>query len=236
MYRTGDLVHRDQAGRLVFRGRADHQIKLRGYRIEPGEVEAVLTQHPGVRAAAVSVRNAGTGRAALVAHVVPEADGAADDVLAFAAERLPAHMVPASVRPLDALPLTRQGKVDRTSLDEPDKTATSESGPRTELEEAISEMFADLLGTDGVDTRTSFLDLGGNSLLAARLVARMVRAYQVDLPVSVWLDDPSVVGFATLIDTYRTRGPQAAVALAGRPELDDLDLDDEIVGSLHVPS
>ncbi|WP_086663572.1 non-ribosomal peptide synthetase [Lentzea kentuckyensis] len=232
MYRTGDLVHQDPSGRLVYHGRVDHQIKLRGYRIEPGEIEEVLAAHPGVQSVAVGVQNQGTSRAALVAHVV--ACSSTADLLDFAAERLPGHMIPAEVRLTDSLPLTRQGKIDRSRLGSQPAAAPVDSAPRTPLEESIAENFADLLDLSSVDVRLSFFEQGGNSLLAARLVARLIRAYQVDLPVATWLEDASVAGFAQLISTYREHGKQAALSLHAAPEFDDLSLDDEILGDLHA--
>ncbi|MFI9388346.1 amino acid adenylation domain-containing protein [Kutzneria sp. NPDC052558] len=235
LYRTGDLVHRDAVGRLMFHGRADDQVKLRGYRVELGEIEGVLRSHPDVHAAAVTVHDRGTGRAALVAHVVASSTSLDTDLTAFAAERLPAHMVPARIRVLEALPLTPQGKVDRAALDRPAETSRrTGTGPRTPLEEAVAEIFADLLDERDVDVEVSFFELGGNSLLAARLVARLIRAYQLDLPTAEWLKSPSVAGFAELIDTYRSRGRQAALDLWSRPEFDDLGLDDEILESLDA--
>lgn len=238
MYRTGDLVRRKADGRLVYHGRSDDQVKLRGYRIELGEVEAVLRSCPGVRAAAVTVYAAGTDRAMLVAHLQPdgrEAVPAAEELRRFAADRLPEHMIPAEFRWMDALPLTRQGKVDKARLRDAGtgQAARASSEPGTDLEEEVAAVVAGLLGADTVDIGASFFAIGGNSLLAARLVARLMRTYQVDLPVAKWLSRPSVKGFAELIETYRRHGREAAIASSEAPAFDDLALDDEIAASLQ---
>jgi amino acid adenylation domain-containing protein len=238
MYRTGDLVHRNQDGRLVYHGRADDQVKLRGYRIELGEVEVVLRSCPGVRTAAVNVHAAGTDRAALVAHLQPDDPDAAPatrEVRRFAAARLPEHSVPTEFRWVDALPLSPNGKIDRARLEDSGTRPTAPAGSEsaTELEQEVGATVAGLLDADAVDFRESFFALGGNSLLAARLVAGLMRTYQVDLPVAKWLSRPSVKGFAELIETYRRHGREAAIASREAPELDDLALDDEITASLQ---
>lgn len=237
MYRTGDLVRRSPDGRLVYHGRSDDQVKLRGHRIELGEIDAVLGSCPGVHAAAVHVRAAGTDRATIVAHLQPSSHGistTADEVARFAADRLPKHMVPAEFRWVDALPLSPQGKVERGRLaDAEPRPAVAGAGPKTELEQAVAEIVADLLGAEVTDVSAGFFALGGNSLLAARLVARLMRTYQVDLPLSKWLSRPSVEGFAELIDVYRRHGKAAAIALHETPDFGDVALDDEISASLQ---
>jgi hypothetical protein len=238
MYRTGDLVHRDPEGRLVYHGRSDEQVKLRGHRIELGEVEAVLCSCPGVRAAAVTVRAAGTDRATLVAHLQPTDPDSApttQEVRRLAGRRLPEHSVPAEFRWMDALPLSLQGKVDKARLADGASRPAAPAGPEpaTGLELEVGATVAGLLDVEAVDFRESFFALGGNSLLAARLVARLMRTYQVDLPVAKWLSRPSVKGLAELIETYRRHGRAAAIASCEVPEFDDTALDDEITASLQ---
>lgn len=240
IYRTGDFVRRDDAGMLVYLGRADDQIKLRGHRVEMGEIDTVLRSVPGVHAAVAAVRAPGTNRAVLVAFVQPaESSGIAQaDVLEALGERLPEHMLPAEVHLLATLPLTTQGKVDRSLLlesTEPESVAGKPAAaPATDLEREVGDIVADLLDVASVDAQTSFFAIGGNSLLAARLVARLMRAYQVDLPVAKWLVRPSVAGFAELIDTYRRHGRDAAMSLGKAPDFHDLVLDDEITSSLQA--
>ncbi|GII31096.1 non-ribosomal peptide synthetase [Planotetraspora mira] len=186
LYRTGDRVRRLPDGRVVFLGRDDGQVKLRGHRVELGEIEAVLEAHPGVRAAAVVVRND-----ALVAFVV----GDAPDLAAHAAAALPSYMVPAVVVDMDALPLTPNGKVDRLALPSAvavrPAAAPSRTPPRTWAERRVAAVFAEVLGVEEVGVEDDFFALGGHSLLAAKVVARMDA-----VPIRELFDHPTVAGFA----------------------------------------
>ncbi|MQY03033.1 non-ribosomal peptide synthetase [Actinomadura macrotermitis] len=173
MYRTGDLVRRDADGSLAFLGRSDTQVKLRGFRIEPSEIEAVLADHPEVRRAVVLPRTDGAGRKQLVAYVTP-ATAPAAELREHVADRLPDYMVPAAVIALPELPLTANGKLDRAALPAPDfgGLATGRE-PRTPVEEALCSLFAEVLRLPRVGADDGFFDLGGDSLLAMRLVARI---------------------------------------------------------------
>ncbi|WP_206506078.1 non-ribosomal peptide synthetase [Streptomyces chrestomyceticus] len=184
MYRTGDLVRWDRDGNLVFLGRADDQVKVRGFRIELAEVEAVLGQCPGVEQAAVVVREDRPGDKRLVAYVV----GEGTRIREFVAERLPDYMVPSATVVLDALPLTVNGKVDRAELPAPDYTAASAGrAPRTPLETLFCRLFAELLGLGKPDAEdeghalpvaadASFFALGGDSIVSLLLIARAAKA------------------------------------------------------------
>ncbi|MFI9795327.1 amino acid adenylation domain-containing protein, partial [Streptomyces leeuwenhoekii] len=173
MYRTGDLVRRRPDRTLEFIGRADEQVKIRGYRIEPGETENTLLKLPAVAQAAVVVRPGADGAPALAAYLVPD-DGAALDPAAVRrelAELLPAHLVPATLTLLDAIPVTPNGKTDRTAL--PDPLAEQDApgtAPRTAHESTLCALFAQVLKTDTVGIDDNFFDLGGHSLQVARLV------------------------------------------------------------------
>lgn len=176
MYRTGDLVRRRDDGQLEYVDRADQQIKIRGFRVEPGEIEAVLARHPSVGTAIATVRENGPGRKRLVAYVVPAPGSAAPDpgeLRGFAARSLPDHMVPAAVVPLEAVPVTPNGKVDRRALPEPDfSAAVSGRPPRDAREETLCELFAEVLGLERLGVEDSFFDRGGDSVTALQLVAR----------------------------------------------------------------
>jgi amino acid adenylation domain-containing protein len=171
LYRTGDLARRRPDGSLEFLGRADRQVKLRGLRIEPGEIEAVLSRHPGVANAAVVVAETAAGPA-LAAYLVarPGHQVDADSVYEHARAHLPEYMVPAPVM-VDALPVTSNGKLDRAALPSP-RTA-GRIAPRDANEAAVAAAFADVLGTDDIGVDDDFLALGGNSLNATRLVTRL---------------------------------------------------------------
>ncbi|MFG3297141.1 amino acid adenylation domain-containing protein, partial [Streptomyces sp. NPDC048179] len=206
MYRTGDLARWTADGRLEFVGRADEQVKIRGFRVELGEVEAVLAAHPGVEQAVAVVRE---GR--LVGHVVGEVDG--DELRAFAATRLPDYMVPSAVVVLDAFPLTVNGKVDRGALPIPDLGAGGSRGPVTPTEEALCELFAEVLGLDRVGAEEGFFELGGDSLLVMRLIARIRSVLEVSVGVREVFAEPTVAGVARLVEAS---GVSAGVVLARR--------------------
>ncbi|MFI6439353.1 amino acid adenylation domain-containing protein [Streptomyces sp. NPDC050759] len=175
MYRTGDLAVRRADGVLELRGRADGQLKIRGLRIEPGEVEGALTGHPAVAQAAVVVREDTPGVRRLVGYVVGAAAGDLDEIRAHAARNLPAHMVPEALVVLDALPMTPNGKLDRAALPAPGtRSAASNREPRTPHEETLRALVAEVLGlpTRQVGLETGFFDLGGDSITSIHLVSR----------------------------------------------------------------
>ena len=207
MYRTGDLARRDADGRIEFLGREDSQVKISGYLVEPAEVEAVLAGHPGVAQFVVQARELELGEKQLVGYVVPEAgelDLAALD--AYARTKLPDYMVPSAVVPLDALPLTANGKLDRAALPEPDfEPAGTAGSPGTPLQQALCEIFAAVLDVPEVGIHDSFFDLGGQSLQAMRLLNRIKADVGVEVLINALFDFPTVAELAAHIDTEQAR-------------------------------
>ncbi|MFD8368438.1 amino acid adenylation domain-containing protein [Streptomyces hygroscopicus] len=203
MYRSGDLVRWRDDGSLEFCGRGDDQVKLRGFRIELGEIETVLTTHPALAQALVVVREDEPGRKLLVAYVVPHArqDVTPAELRRFVTAALPAHLVPAAYVHLESLPTTDNGKRDRSALPVPDRSAVAARSsrlPRTPLERTLCGLFAEVLGTDGIGIDDAFFELGGDSLLATRLVGRIHADLGVDLPIRAIFETPTVAGLVAL--------------------------------------
>ncbi|WP_344335236.1 amino acid adenylation domain-containing protein, partial [Kitasatospora putterlickiae] len=197
MYRTGDLVRWDREGRLHFLGRADHQLSVRGFRVEPGEIEAALLTHPAVAQAVLTVREDDRGEPRLIGYAVPRGDAPDPAALrAHAAELLPAHMVPAAVVVLPALPVTPNGKLDRAALPAPDFSGRPDRAARSPREAVLRELFAEVLGAPGLGIHDSFFDAGGHSMLAARLIDRVHTALGVDLGLRTLFEAPSVAALA----------------------------------------
>jgi len=216
MYRSGDLGRWRTDGQIESAGRIDDQVKVRGYRVEPGEVEAALVQHARVAQAAVVARADHGKDNQLVAYVVPSADGEVHvaDLRSHLAATLPSYMVPAAFVMLGSLPLTRNGKVDRQALPAPDFLATTsdDSGPRTPQEKMLCDLFADLLGLPRVGIHTSFFDLGGHSLLAARLIFRLREELDSEVTVAMVFAHPAVPQLSLAIMAGPESAPEAETA------------------------
>ncbi|MET0396580.1 MAG: amino acid adenylation domain-containing protein [Longimicrobiaceae bacterium] len=207
MYRTGDRVRWLPGGELEFLGRMDEQVKVRGFRIEPGEIEAALLAQPGVRAAAVTVREDVPGRRVLAAYAVAEPGVTGAQLREAARRRLPEYMVPGAVVLLDALPLTPAGKTDRRALPAPAEAAEEfHAAPRTPVEEVVAGIFEEVLGRERVGAHDDFFELGGHSLMATRVVARIQPAFGVEVPLRALFEAPTVARLAARIEAERGGG------------------------------
>nr|WP_248782875.1 non-ribosomal peptide synthetase [Streptomyces varsoviensis] len=219
MYRTGDVVRWLEDGRLEFVGRVDDQVKLRGFRVELGEVEGVLASRPEVAQAAVILREDRPGDKRLVGYAVPVAGATLDrDALrAHIAKALPDYMVPSAIVALDALPLTLNGKLDRKALPAPSygMEATGRP-PRSPQEEILCAVFAEVLGVAHVTIDDSFFDLGGHSLLATRLVSRVRAALGAELAIRQLFETPTVAALAGAL--AGAGGARTGVTARPRPE------------------
>ncbi|MFE2165128.1 amino acid adenylation domain-containing protein [Streptomyces sp. NPDC059447] len=218
VYRTGDRVRFDRDGTLHYLGRADHQVKIRGVRIEPGEVQDALESHPGVREAVVMARPGRDGRLVLAGYVLKEPAEQAPTVAALRAhlaERLTSAMIPSHLFVMDAFPLNPNGKADRERLPAPEELpedgAHGGTPPTTPTEKAVAEVWADLLGTDRLGTGSNFFELGGHSLLAVQAAARLHERTGVELPLRDLFDAPLLGAVAARIDAL-AGGPDGTIA------------------------
>jgi amino acid adenylation domain-containing protein len=205
LYKTGDLMRWLPNGQIEFVGRNDFQIKVRGFRVELGEIESVLRAHESVREAVVVARTDARGDAYLTAYVVAARGPlpAAGELRAFLKEKLPEYMLPSVYVVLDKLPLTPHGKVDRQALPRPEGTERELDvpfvAPRNAIEEVLAEVFGEVLRVERVGVNDNFFDLGGHSLLATQLVSRVRKDFQPDLPLRKIFEAPTVAALAALL-------------------------------------
>ncbi len=226
IYRTGDLARLRPDGAVVFLGRADHQVKIRGLRIEPGEIEAVIAGSGLARQQSVIAREDQPGTRRIVAYVVPAPGYSADALRGQLAARLPDYMVPAAFVTLDALPVTANGKLDRAALPAPDLVPVSVRPLTTATERHVAELFAQQLGIEApIGADADFFELGGDSLSAVALLLRLREQLGRDPGLGALFEEPTVSGFARLIDAEAEMdsglGPLVRLA-EGDPDLPPL--------------
>lgn len=210
MYRTGDLVIYQSNGTVGFVGRNDEQVKIRGYRIEPGEIEAVLLEHPAVCEALVIAQEETTGEKRLVAYVIP--GDMEETEQAFRSElrqhlnaRLPLYMHPSRIVRREAFPLTIHGKVDRRALAsaelemEQEEEKTPFVAPGNSVEEALAGIWSDVLHVKQVGTYDNFFELGGHSLLATQILSRVREFFQIKLPLRTIFEAPTIAALAEAV-------------------------------------
>ncbi|MBD2069683.1 amino acid adenylation domain-containing protein [Leptolyngbya sp. FACHB-671] len=205
LYKTGDRALYRSDGNLEFLGRTDHQIKIRGFRVELGEIEMAIARHPTVQTAVVIVReqNGDPQNRQLIAYVVPKAIILTErELRSFLKQKLPSYMIPAAFVVMDTLPLTANGKVDQKALPSPELTVTREPSvsPTTSLEAALVELWTQLLGRK-VGIHDHFFELGGHSLLATQLVSRIRDRFQVELPLRNIFETPTIAELAQQIES-----------------------------------
>ncbi|RMI31926.1 amino acid adenylation domain-containing protein [Nocardia stercoris] len=218
MYRTGDLATWNAFGELEYRGRTDAQLKIRGFRIEPGEVEAALLALPGITQAAVRAASGARTGDHLVAYLVgPDVDVAR--VKSALGTVLPSYLVPSAFVVLDALPFTVNGKLDRKALPEPGFGSAGYRAATNPVEELVAETFAAVLGSDRVGADDDFFALGGTSLLATRVVARLAAALGTRIPIRVLFEAPTVAALAVALTAAGGTGrPHVPLVPQRRPE------------------
>ncbi|HEU0078664.1 MAG TPA: amino acid adenylation domain-containing protein, partial [Longimicrobiaceae bacterium] len=203
MYRVMDRVRRLASGELEYFGRVDFQVKVRGFRIEPGEIESVLLAHPGVRAAVVVVREDAPGERRLVAYLAADGEPpSTEELRARLRDSLPEHMVPVAFVVLEAIPLTPNGKTDRGALPAPERAGepgAEHVPPRDATELALAGVWEEVLGTSPVGVRDDFFEMGGHSLLAVRLVARVETVLGARLPLTTLFAAPTIEALALVL-------------------------------------
>lgn len=223
LYRTGDLAAWREDGQVAFLGRVDGQVKIRGHRIETGEIEATLLRHPAVAQAAVIARPDARGLLRLLGYVVMEAGADIDParLAAHIAATLPDYMVPAAILALPALPLTANGKLDARALPDPAHDASTGGPPVTPNEILVADLFAELLGLTDVGREDDFFRLGGHSLIATQVATRLRDRHALAVPIRTLFEAPTVAAFAARLDGLRatdaTRPPLARIH--ARPSL-----------------
>jgi amino acid adenylation domain-containing protein len=209
LYKTGDLARYLPDGAIEFLGRADNQVKIRGYRIELGEIESALGEHPLVRHATVLAREDGRGDKKLVAYVVPQEFSAptTSELTAFLKQKLPQQMIPSAFLLLDALPLMANGKIDRRALPAPNQSRPeleqSYQAPRTPVEQAVAEIWAEVLKVKEIGVHDNFFDLGGHSLLATQVISRVRGGFQVNMPLRTLFEMPTIAELSNAILTQQ---------------------------------
>jgi len=218
MYRTGDLCRYMPNGNVEFLGRADHQIKVRGFRVELGEIEATLAKHPSVRQAVVVAKPDAQGDKQLIAYVVGPSP--TDDLRAYLRENLPDYMVPTAMIALTRLPLNANGKVDRQSLLEPEKfqfKSNAYVAPRTAAETKIAEIWSEVLGNQRIGLGEDFFEIGGHSLAGIQVMSRILNHFHVKLDVGTLFDFPTIEELAQAVERAGESGASETTTDEIRP-------------------
>jgi amino acid adenylation domain-containing protein len=228
LYHTGDLGVMRPDGCLIHKGRKDFRVKIRGYSVEVSEVEKALREHPDVREAVVLARPNASGETRLLAYVTSSASESpgVSELRAFLKTQLPDYMIPSAFETLQAMPLTPNGKIDRTALPEPKNSRplleTQWVGPRTATEERLVQIWEEVLNVRPVGIRDNFFDLGGHSLAAARVASRVIRSLRLEMPLTALFDSPTVADMAMVIARHQANEAKTEDLAGWLSELDSL--------------
>jgi acyl carrier protein len=220
LYKTRDRARYLPDGLIEFLGRSDNLIKIRGLRIEPGEIEAVLERHPAIRETVVLARETTSGNKYLVAYIVPTKDQipTSGELRTWLKDKIPEYMIPTVFVPLEAMPLNSNGKLDRGALPAPEQISPELKSTfvkaRTSLEETIATIWSQVLEIEQIGIYDNFFALGGHSLLAMLVISRLRATFQVEVPLHSFLEAPTVAHLAQLLQQ-----PQASDAKSRQPEL-----------------
>jgi amino acid adenylation domain-containing protein len=230
LYRTGDQVRRLPDGAIEFLGRIDQQVKIRGFRVELGEIETVLNGHEGVRETVVVARADESGTRRLIAYVVFEGEEVCTELRRFLRQRLPTYMIPSQFVSLTELPLTVNGKVDRRALPDPEINRAAVDaefcGPRTPAEEMLASIWSEVFRLSKVGIHDSFFELGGESILAIKLISRLNKDFDIELPVRALFEQPTIAELATLIVQHQAERADEEELLKLLEELDVVSEDE----------
>ena len=245
LYRTGDRIRWNGDGALEYVGRSDDQVKVRGYRVEPGEVETALSGHPAVRDVAVVVHADHTGSNRLIAYIITEDGhtGSTEELSSYLRRKLPPYMVPSIYIPIDEMPYTRGGKIDRAALPSPGEERSAlmaaYASPRTPLEEMLAGLWAELLHLERVGINDDFFTgLGGHSLLATQLRSRIRDTLGIDVPLQRIFEAPTVASFAEALaggDRERARLERMAEHLMRLEGMSDEEVERMLSGRGPTP-
>ncbi|WP_145623853.1 non-ribosomal peptide synthetase, partial [Bacillus paralicheniformis] len=204
LYKTGDLAKWLPDGNIEYIGRIDHQVKIRGFRIELGEIESRLEMHEDINETIVTVREDGENRPYICAYITANREISLDELKGFLGEKLPEYMIPAYFVNMDKLPLTKNGKVDRKALPEPDRSAGTEAeyeAPRNYVEQRIISILEDVLGTERMGISCHFFDKGGNSLKAMQAVHSINKTFGLNMRISTFFKHPTAKSLARFVLT-----------------------------------
>ncbi|MEM6402439.1 MAG: condensation domain-containing protein, partial [Cyanobacteria bacterium P01_D01_bin.116] len=232
LYKTGDLVSYLPDGNLEYLGRIDYQIKLRGFRIELGEIESVLSQHPLVKQAVVTLyqnNNNNNDDERLIAYVVPSSDVSQAELRQFLQGKLPGYMIPSSYMMLEEFPLTPNRKVDRKALPNPEKNHIQEQrefvAARNPVEELLVNIWSDILGVEKISVDDNFFEIGGHSLLATRVISQIREVFELELPLRKLFETPTIAGIAETISINKSNINKSELS---QPKIEKIERQDKL--------